>query len=72
MAADARLHLLGHDGIVVAGAVRLLDDRVLGDPALAARLGGAATRTARETFALERTVERTLALYREVVELRGA
>ncbi len=47
-------------------------DRVLGDPLLATRLGGAATRTARETFALERTVERTLALYREVVGLPGA
>ncbi len=42
-------------------------DRVLADRALAARLGEAARRTARETFALERTVERTAALYHEVV-----
>lgn len=38
-------------------------DRVLGDPALAARMGAAARRTARETFSLERTIERTLWLY---------
>ncbi|HUF35757.1 MAG TPA: glycosyltransferase family 4 protein [Gemmatimonadales bacterium] len=38
-------------------------ERLLGDGALAARLGAAARHTARVTFSLERTVERTLALY---------
>jgi glycosyltransferase involved in cell wall biosynthesis len=38
-------------------------DRLLQDPALCARLGAAASRTARETFTLERTVERTRLLY---------
>ena len=42
-------------------------ERVLGDPALARSLGDAARRTARETFSLTRTVERTLALYRSLV-----
>jgi glycosyltransferase involved in cell wall biosynthesis len=42
-------------------------ERVLGDPALARGLGEAARRTARETFGLGRTVERTLALYRSLV-----
>lgn len=45
-----------------AAAIR----RLLGDPALAARLGTAARRTARVTFSLDRTVERTLALYRSL------
>jgi hypothetical protein len=40
---------------------------VLGDPALAAHLGGAARRTARETFSLDRTVARTLAVYRSLL-----
>jgi glycosyltransferase involved in cell wall biosynthesis len=39
-------------------------ERLLGDPALAARLGAAARETARVTFSLDRTVERTLELYR--------
>jgi glycosyltransferase involved in cell wall biosynthesis len=42
-------------------------DRVLGDAGLAARLGGAARHTARETFALDRTVARTLAVYHSVL-----
>ena len=41
-------------------------ERLVGDPDLAARLGAAARRTARETFALEHTVRRTLDLYHEV------
>src|SRR4029453_6030731 len=59
-AAAGNLDLVRHesDGVLVppldprawASAI----DRVLADPALAARLGGAATRTARETFALSR------------------
>jgi glycosyltransferase involved in cell wall biosynthesis len=74
-AAAGNLDLIRHesDGLLVppldprawASAI----DRVLADPALAAHLGGAATRTARETFALSRTVERTQALYRQLVGL---
>jgi glycosyltransferase involved in cell wall biosynthesis len=41
-------------------------ERLLGDAALAARLGEAARLTARVTFSLDRTVERTLALYRSL------
>jgi glycosyltransferase involved in cell wall biosynthesis len=51
------------DAAAWAGAI----DRVLGDPALAAHLGGAARRTARETFSLDRTVARTLAVYRSLL-----
>jgi len=77
-AAAGNLDLIRHetDGLLVPpldpAAWAAAIDRVLGDPSLAARLGSAATRTARETFALERTVERTLALYREVVGPPGA
>jgi glycosyltransferase involved in cell wall biosynthesis len=42
-------------------------DEMLGDPAGAARLAEAGRRTAREEFSLERTVERTLAVYRAVL-----
>lgn len=42
-------------------------DRVLEDPDLALRLGTAARRTARETFSLDLTVERTLRLYQSLV-----
>ena len=42
-------------------------ERVLGDSALSARLGARACRTARETFSLDRTVARTLAVYESVV-----
>jgi glycosyltransferase involved in cell wall biosynthesis len=71
--AAGNLDLVRHeaDGLLVppldpgawAGAI----ERVLGDQVLASRLGGAASGTARETFALERTIERTAALYRELV-----
>jgi glycosyltransferase involved in cell wall biosynthesis len=66
----------GRDGLLVppreprAWAAAI--ERVLGDPALAGRLGAAARHTARVTFSLERTVERTLALYRELVPRAGA
>jgi glycosyltransferase involved in cell wall biosynthesis len=68
-AAGGNLDLIrnGRDGLLVppldAGAWAAAIDRLLGDPALAARLGAAARHTARETFALRHTVERTLALY---------
>ncbi len=60
----------GGDGLLVppldpaawAGAI----DRLLGDEALARRFGEAARHTARETFALDRTVRETLELYRSV------
>jgi glycosyltransferase involved in cell wall biosynthesis len=44
-------------------------EKLLADSALAARLGRAARRTARETFALDRTIERTAALYRSLLHL---
>lgn len=61
----------GVDGLLVApldptawaGAV----ERLLGDRVLAARLGAAARRTARERFSLERTVAGTLDVYRSLV-----
>lgn len=40
-------------------------ERLFADPALAARLGAAARRRAREDFPLERTIARTIALYHE-------
>lgn len=49
-----------------AGAI----EQLLHDPQLATRLGQAARRTARDTFALARTVERTHALYREILAER--
>lgn len=59
------------DGLLVPpldpAAWALAINRVLSEDSLASRLGTAARRTARETFALERTVQRTLALYRELV-----
>jgi L-malate glycosyltransferase len=76
-ASSGNLDLIRHesDGLLVppldSAAWAAAIDRVLGDSTLAARLGGAATRTARQTFALERTVERTLLLYREVVGCPG-
>jgi glycosyltransferase involved in cell wall biosynthesis len=42
-------------------------DRILGDDALARRLGAAARHTARDTFSLDRTVRETLALYQAVL-----
>jgi len=50
------------DAAAWAGAI----DRVLADSGLAIRLGEAARRTARETFSLDRTVARTLAVYEAV------
>jgi L-malate glycosyltransferase len=59
------------DGVLVPaldpGAWAEAIDRVLGDAGLAARLGGAARHTARETFSLDRTVARTLAVYQSVL-----
>ncbi len=61
----------GVDGLLVtpadpaAWAAAL--DRVLTDVALARRLGEAAVRRAREDFPFERTIDRTLAVYREVL-----
>jgi glycosyltransferase involved in cell wall biosynthesis len=43
-------------------------ERVLTDAELARRMGAAGRRRAREEFSLERTAERTEALYRDVVE----
>jgi glycosyltransferase involved in cell wall biosynthesis len=69
-AAAGNLDLVTHesDGLLVpplepeawAAAINRLFD----DPELGLRLGGAARRTAREKFALEHTVQRTLGLYR--------
>jgi glycosyltransferase involved in cell wall biosynthesis len=71
-AAGGNPELVTHDvdGLLVppldsaAWAVAL--ERVLLDAALASRLGEAARRTARERFSLERTVSRTLELYRSL------
>jgi len=45
-------------------------EELLTDAELARRLGGAARRTARETFGLERTVARTAQLYESVLQAR--
>jgi glycosyltransferase involved in cell wall biosynthesis len=61
----------GVDGLLVApmdpAAWAAAIERVLADAGLAARLGEAGRRTARETYALDSTVARTAALYREVL-----
>jgi glycosyltransferase involved in cell wall biosynthesis len=61
----------GTDGLLVSptdpAAWAAAIERVLGDPALSSRLGRAGRRTARETYALDRTVERTAELYRDVL-----
>jgi glycosyltransferase involved in cell wall biosynthesis len=61
----------GVSGLLVPPADRVAwaaaMDQVLTDAALAARLGEAARRRAREDFRLEQTVDRTIALYRDVV-----
>jgi glycosyltransferase involved in cell wall biosynthesis len=49
-----------------SGAWAAALSRLLGDPSFAARLGEAARHTARVTFSLERTVERTLAVYQSL------
>ncbi|MBA3318709.1 MAG: glycosyltransferase family 4 protein [Gemmatimonadales bacterium] len=46
-------------------------ERLLADPALRERLGSAARHTARVEFAMERTVERTAAVYRMVLRCQG-
>lgn len=46
-------------------------EQLLGDPAVARRLGEAARHTARDKFSLERTVERTIALYEEIIQGSG-
>jgi glycosyltransferase involved in cell wall biosynthesis len=72
-AAGGNPELVTHeaDGLLVAPldprAWAAAIERLLGDAALAARLGTAARATAREKFSLDRTVERTLALYRSLV-----
>ena len=74
-AAGGNLDLVSHesDGHLVppldARAWAAAVERLLGDPALAARLGDAARHTARVTFSLDHTVERTLALYRALVDV---
>jgi glycosyltransferase involved in cell wall biosynthesis len=64
------------DGLLVAAqdpaAWAAALDRLLADAALARRLGEAARHTARVTFSLERTVARTVALYRELTAARLA
>jgi glycosyltransferase involved in cell wall biosynthesis len=61
----------GVDGLLVtptaAAAWAAAIERVLGDAPLARRLGEAGRRTARETYPLERTVERTAEIYRDVL-----
>lgn len=61
----------GRDGILVPpldpGAWAAAIDQVLGDAALASRLGLAARVTARERFSLDRTVAQTHSLYREIL-----
>jgi glycosyltransferase involved in cell wall biosynthesis len=72
-AAGGNVDLVRHetDGLLVppldpaAWAVAI--ERLLGDAGLAGRLGKAARHTARETFALERTVEGTITLYQALV-----
>ena len=61
----------GVDGLLVPpldpAAWAAAIDRLLEDPVLAGRLGEAARHTARERFSLERTVARTLELYRSLL-----
>jgi glycosyltransferase involved in cell wall biosynthesis len=61
----------GLDGLLVpptdpAAWARAID-RVLGDPALAARLGAEARRRARGGFPFSRTLDQTIALYHDVL-----
>jgi glycosyltransferase involved in cell wall biosynthesis len=62
----------GVDGRLVppadAAAWATAIDTLLADRALSARLGAAARHTARETFSLDRTVERTRAVYAAVLQ----
>jgi glycosyltransferase involved in cell wall biosynthesis len=65
----------GVDGLLVpptdAAAWASAIERLLGDADLRARLSPRARRTARETYSLERTVEGTAAVYREVLRCPG-
>ena len=72
-AAGGNLDLIATDvdGLLVppleSAAWALAIDHLLTDPDDARRLGAAARRTARETFALDRTIARTLELYHRVL-----
>jgi glycosyltransferase involved in cell wall biosynthesis len=72
-AATGNLELVsdGQDGRLVRarepGAWASAIEQLLSDPATAARLGALARTTAREKFSMARTIERTEALYREVL-----
>jgi glycosyltransferase involved in cell wall biosynthesis len=72
-AAGGNPELVSHgvDGLLVPpldpAAWAAAVERVLTEEALASRLGEAARHTARERFSLERTVARTLELYRSLV-----
>ena len=65
----------GVDGLLVAptdpAAWAAALDRLLGDPALAARLGASGRRRAREDFAVDRMLDRTLAVYHAVLAERA-
>ncbi len=71
-AAGGNLDLVRHetDGLLVPpldpAAWAAAIERLLGDASLAARLGEAGRETARITFSLDRTVERTIELYRSL------
>ncbi len=72
-AAGGNLDLIdsGADGMLVApldaSAWARAIDRLLDDGGLASRLGTAARHTARDTFALDRTIRRTLAVYEAIL-----
>lgn len=55
-----------------AGALRAAVGRLLGDPALGARLGAAGRRRVEERFTVARMVEGTLAAYRSLLGAPGA
>jgi glycosyltransferase involved in cell wall biosynthesis len=65
--ADAKTGLLvaPGDGAALAGAI----GRMLEDPTLAARMAAAGRESVRENFALERQIEQTIAVYRELTGL---
>jgi glycosyltransferase involved in cell wall biosynthesis len=76
-AASSNLELITHgvDGLLVdpldpAAWARALED-LLGDPDQAGRLGAAAKRSARDNYALERTVRRTADLYQSIVGMQA-
>jgi glycosyltransferase involved in cell wall biosynthesis len=76
-AASSNLELITHgvDGLLVdpldpAAWARALED-LLSDPDQAGRLGAAAKRSARDNYALERTVRRTADLYQSIVGMQA-